>query len=153
MGAKRTLLQHVLHLGLPPKAQPCLIAWPEPLYSFKIIERLLSTDQMDRSDRRRQMGVDGGSCCNGGNPAQTDLWNRNVAGGPDMEPCLLRFHATYVSATEAGDYYQISFETEDPADDAVDSPILSSPYLIIQRQFETPDDRLPPLQLVGGERA
>jgi len=54
----------------------------------------------------------------------------------------MRIHATYVSATEAGDYCQVSFETEDPADDATDLPGLSSPYLIIQRQFETPDGRL-----------
>ena len=56
-----------------------------------------------------------------------------------MEPSLMRFHAKYVSATEAGDYYQVSFETEDPGDDATDPPGLDSPYLIIQRQFETPD--------------
>jgi hypothetical protein len=56
-----------------------------------------------------------------------------------MEPCLMRFHANYVSATEAGDYYQVSFETEDPADDATGLPGRDSPYLIIQRQFETPD--------------
>lgn len=54
----------------------------------------------------------------------------------------MRFHAKYVSAAEAGDYYQVSFETEDPADDATDSPGPDSPYLIIQRQFETPDGRL-----------
>jgi hypothetical protein len=51
----------------------------------------------------------------------------------------MRFHAKYVSAAEAGDYYQVSFETEDPSDDATDPPGLDSPYLIIQRQFETPD--------------
>jgi hypothetical protein len=56
-----------------------------------------------------------------------------------MEPNLMRFHAKYVSAAEAGDYYQVSFETEDPGDDATDPPGLDSPYLIIQRQFETPD--------------
>ena len=56
-----------------------------------------------------------------------------------MEPSLMRFHAKYVSAAEAGDYYQVSFETEDPGDDATDPPALDSPYLIIQRQFETPD--------------
>ena len=56
-----------------------------------------------------------------------------------MEPSLMRFHAKYVSAAEAGDYYQVSFETEDPADDATDPPALDNPYLIIQRQFETPD--------------
>jgi hypothetical protein len=51
----------------------------------------------------------------------------------------MRFHAKYVSADDAGDYYQVSFETEDPSDDATDPPGLDSPYLIIQRQFETPD--------------
>ena len=56
-----------------------------------------------------------------------------------MEPSLMRFHAKYVSAAEAGDYYQVSFETEDPGDDATNPPGLDSPYLIIQRQFETPD--------------
>jgi hypothetical protein len=60
----------------------------------------------------------------------------------DMEPCLMRFHANYVSTAEAGDYYQVSFETEDPADDATCSPGPDSPYLIVQRQFETPDGRL-----------
>ncbi len=56
-----------------------------------------------------------------------------------MGPSLTRFHAKYVSAAEAGDYYQVSFETEDPGDDATDPPGLDSPYLIIQRQFERPD--------------
>ena len=56
-----------------------------------------------------------------------------------MERRLMRFHAKYVSAAEAGDYYQVSFETEDPGDDATDPPGPDSPYLIIQRQFEMPD--------------
>jgi hypothetical protein len=56
-----------------------------------------------------------------------------------MEPSLMGFHAKYVSAAETGDYYQISFETEDPDDDATDPPGLDSAYLIIQRQFEMPD--------------
>jgi hypothetical protein len=51
----------------------------------------------------------------------------------------MRFYAKYVSAAEAGDYCQVSFETEDPDDDATNPPGLDSPYLIIQRQFETPD--------------
>ena len=54
----------------------------------------------------------------------------------------MRFHANYVSSAEAGDYYQVSFETEDPADDATCSPGPDSPYLIVQRQFEAPDGRL-----------
>ena len=51
----------------------------------------------------------------------------------------MRFRAKYVSASENGDYYQVAFETTDPAGDAagVDSP--DSPYLLIQRQFEDPD--------------
>jgi hypothetical protein len=57
-----------------------------------------------------------------------------------MESNLMRFHAKYVSAAETGDYYQVSFETEDPGDDVTDPPGLVRPYLIIQRQFETPDD-------------
>ena len=56
-----------------------------------------------------------------------------------MEPSLMRFHAKYVSAAEAGDYYQVSFETEDPGDDVTDPHGLDSTYLIIQRQFGTPD--------------
>jgi len=56
-----------------------------------------------------------------------------------MEPRLMRFHAKYVSVAEAGDYYHVSFETEDPGDDSTDPPALDSPYLIIQGQFETPD--------------
>jgi hypothetical protein len=56
-----------------------------------------------------------------------------------MERRLMRFHAKYVFAAESGDYYQVSFETEDPGDDATDPPGPDSPYLIIQRQFEMPD--------------
>jgi hypothetical protein len=59
-----------------------------------------------------------------------------------MEPSRMRFHAKYVSAAEAGDYYQVSFETEDPSDDATNPPGLDCPYLIIQRQFEIPDGGL-----------
>jgi len=52
----------------------------------------------------------------------------------------MRLRAKYVSASENGDYYQVAFENTDPASDAavVDGP--DSPYLLIQRQFEDPDD-------------
>jgi hypothetical protein len=49
----------------------------------------------------------------------------------------MRFHAKYVSASEAGDYYQVSFDTEDPGKDSTDPRGPDTPYLIIQRQFET----------------
>ncbi len=51
----------------------------------------------------------------------------------------MRFHAKYVSASEAGDYYQVSFDTEDPGEDSTDPRGPDRPYLIIQRQFETLD--------------
>jgi hypothetical protein len=53
-----------------------------------------------------------------------------------------RFRAKYVSASENGDYYQVAFETADPADDAANVVGPDSPYLLIQRQFEDPDGGL-----------
>jgi hypothetical protein len=48
----------------------------------------------------------------------------------------MEFHANYVSVSVFGDgdYYQATFQTEQDTDDA------DSPYLLIQRQFEDPDD-------------
>jgi len=46
----------------------------------------------------------------------------------------MHFHANYVSTSVSGDYYQAMFEAEQDSDD------LDSPYLLIQRQFEDPDD-------------
>jgi hypothetical protein len=48
----------------------------------------------------------------------------------------MHFHANYVSTSVFGDgdYYQATFETEQDTDDP------DSPYLLIQRQFEDPDD-------------
>lgn len=48
----------------------------------------------------------------------------------------MHFRANYVSASESGDYYQVAFNTNNPAVDVVD---VDSPYLLIQRQFEDPD--------------
>jgi len=44
----------------------------------------------------------------------------------------MRFHANRVSASVSGDYYQAKFAAEQDSDDG--------PYLLIQRQFEDPDD-------------
>jgi hypothetical protein len=41
------------------------------------------------------------------------------------------FHANYVSSSVSGDYYQAMFEAEEDTNDP------NSPYLLIQRQFET----------------
>jgi hypothetical protein len=52
----------------------------------------------------------------------------------------MRFHAKHVSAAKAGGYCQVMFEAEDPGDGATDPPPgLVSPYLLIQRRFESPD--------------
>ena len=50
----------------------------------------------------------------------------------------MNFHANYVSTSVFGDgdYYQATFEAEQDTDDP------DSPYLLIQRQFEDPDDNL-----------
>ena len=47
---------------------------------------------------------------------------------------IMRFHANYVSTSVSGDYLQAVFEAEKDSDDPL------SPYLLIQRQFEVPDD-------------
>jgi hypothetical protein len=46
----------------------------------------------------------------------------------------MRFHANYISTSVSGDYYQAMFEAEKDTDDPL------SPYLLIQRQFEIPDE-------------
>jgi hypothetical protein len=46
----------------------------------------------------------------------------------------MRFRANHVSTTVAGDYYQALFEERDESSDP------DGPYLLIQRQFEMPDD-------------
>ena len=48
----------------------------------------------------------------------------------------MNFHANYVTTSVFGDgdYYQATFEAEQDTDDP------DSPYLLIQRQFEDPDD-------------
>jgi hypothetical protein len=46
----------------------------------------------------------------------------------------MRFHANHVSTSISGDYYQALFELSEDASDP------DSPYLLVQRQFEDPDD-------------
>jgi hypothetical protein len=48
----------------------------------------------------------------------------------------MHFHANYVSTSVFGDgdYYDVTFQAEQDTDDPY------SPYLLIQRQFEDPDD-------------
>lgn len=51
----------------------------------------------------------------------------------------MKFHAPYVSAGEFdGQYFQVSFDTENPEAD-FDSLATDRPYLLIQRQFEDDD--------------
>jgi len=52
----------------------------------------------------------------------------------------MRFHAKSVSVGESGDeYFAVSFDSEDPSDDASDLSGDENPYLIVQRQFEDDD--------------
>ena len=53
----------------------------------------------------------------------------------------MRFHAKYVSVGEFGDeYFEVSFDSEDPGNDDLDLSGDENPYLIVQRQFEDEDE-------------
>jgi hypothetical protein len=52
----------------------------------------------------------------------------------------VRFRAKHVSIGEAGgEYFQVSFDNEDPSDDDLDLSPPDQPYLLVQRQFEDDD--------------
>jgi hypothetical protein len=52
----------------------------------------------------------------------------------------VRFHAKHVSVGETGgEYFQVSFDNEDPSDDDLDLSPPDQPYLLVQRQFEDDD--------------
>jgi hypothetical protein len=52
----------------------------------------------------------------------------------------VRFHAKHVSVGESGgEYFQVSFDNEDPSDDDLDLSPPDQPYLLVQRQFEDDD--------------
>ena len=51
----------------------------------------------------------------------------------------MRFHAQHVSASAAGDYYQLWLGPEESDEDEGDPHEVKGPYLILQRQFEMAD--------------
>lgn len=51
----------------------------------------------------------------------------------------MRIHAQHVSASEAGDYFQLWFGPGETDENERDSGEVKGPYLIVQRQFEMPD--------------
>lgn len=52
----------------------------------------------------------------------------------------MKLYAADVSVGESGDeYFQVSFDTDDPSDEAFDPSGPDHPYLLIQRQFEDDD--------------
>ena len=58
----------------------------------------------------------------------------------EARPPPVRFHAKHVSIGEAGgEYFQVSFDNEDPGDDDLDLSPPVQPYLLVQRQFEDDD--------------
>ncbi len=51
----------------------------------------------------------------------------------------MKLHASHVSVSDFDDqYFQVSFDTQDPADD-FDLSAPLQPYLLVQRQFEDDD--------------
>jgi hypothetical protein len=63
--------------------------------------------------------------------SQQQTRSRTLASARDTR--TMRFHANHVSSSVSGDYYQAMFEAERDTNDP------NSPYLLIQRQFETSD--------------
>ena len=63
--------------------------------------------------------------------SQRQTRSRTLASARDTR--TMRFHANHVSSSVSGDYYQAMFEAEEDTNDP------DSPYLLIQRQFETSD--------------
>jgi len=52
----------------------------------------------------------------------------------------VRFHAKHVSVVESGgEYFQASFDNEDPSDDDLDLSPPDQSYLLVQRQLEDDD--------------
>lgn len=52
---------------------------------------------------------------------------------------MMKLQASYVSVSDFDDqYFQVSFDTQDPADD-FDLSAPLQPYLLVQRQFEDDD--------------
>jgi hypothetical protein len=59
----------------------------------------------------------------------------------EARPPSVRFRAKHVSIGESGgEYFQVSFDNEDPSDDDLDLSPPDQPYLLVQRQLED-DDR------------
>lgn len=52
----------------------------------------------------------------------------------------MRFHASSVSASADADYYQLWLGPEESDEEEADSYEVKGPYLIVQRQFEMPDN-------------
>jgi hypothetical protein len=51
----------------------------------------------------------------------------------------MRFYANSVAASAEGDYYQLWLDVTDSQVDQTDPREPTGPYLIVQRDFETPD--------------
>jgi len=49
---------------------------------------------------------------------------------------IMRFHASQVCASAAGDYYQLFLGPEESEEDDADPFNVRGPYLMVQRQFE-----------------
>ncbi|MGB2612447.1 MAG: hypothetical protein WBC80_26025 [Isosphaeraceae bacterium] len=57
----------------------------------------------------------------------------------EREGRAMRFHAQRVSASAAGDYFQLCLGPEESDEKESDPYEVKGPYLMVQRQFEMPD--------------
>ena len=57
----------------------------------------------------------------------------------EREESAMQFHAASVSASAAGDYYQLLLGPEELHDEEADLYEVRGPYLLVQRQFEMHD--------------
>jgi hypothetical protein len=73
-------------------------------------------------------------------PAELDRRPAPPLGRPlEEQGDFMKLHAAYVSVAEFDDqYFQVSFDTQDPGDE-FDLSAPLQPYLLIQRQFEDDD--------------
>jgi hypothetical protein len=95
-------------------------------------EHVRSLEEVVQAEEKRRKEKQARKAENGlASASQRQTRSRTLASARDTR--TMRFHANHVSSSVSGDYYQAMFEAEEDMNDP------NSPYLLIQRQFETSD--------------
>jgi hypothetical protein len=95
-------------------------------------EHVRSLEEVVQAEEKRRKEKQARKAENGlASASQRQTRSRTLASARDTR--TMRFHANHVSSSVSGDYYQAMFEAEEDTNDP------NSPYLLIQRQFETSD--------------